>query len=183
MIAFYSGTWDAAHISFIQDANQWFPQAGAQYGFSYTATNDWNQLNAANLASYQVDNLNHPATAGLPATITSAVSEWHSWQYNVRQNPAIDILASMAPSTFPIGTDPNQIWYSGGYPIVWSSRNYKMVYNNFGHNAMNYSTNTALSSTFASAQQNQLLIQELWHVTGKSGPVIPPPGSAELDGR
>ncbi|WNI18520.1 ThuA domain-containing protein [Actinacidiphila sp. ITFR-21] len=245
VIAFYDGTYDAAHISFVHEANSWFPQHAAQYGFSYTSTNDWSQLNAANLAQYQVvlflDNypgtaaqqsafqtyMNngggwigfhvaayndsssngwswyhqtflgtglfqsnswgptaetlkiedpaHPATAGLPATIQSSVSEWYSWQNDLRQNPDIDILASMDQSTFPIGTDPNQTWYSGYYPIVWTNRNYRMVYNNFGHNDMNYSTNTALSSTFASVQQNQLLIQEIRWAAGQSGPVTPPP--------
>ncbi|MGW0995638.1 ThuA domain-containing protein [Streptomyces sp. NPDC002520] len=244
VLAFYDGTYDAAHISFDHEANAWFPQAGSQNGFTYTSTTDWNQLNSANLANYQVvmfldnyphtaaqqsafqtymaggggfigfhvsaynDNTSdwpwyhntflgtgtfksntwgptaetlkiedpgHAATAGLPATIASSVSEWYSWQNDLRQNPAIDILASMDQSTFPIGTDPNQTWYSGYYPIVWSNRNYKMVYNNFGHNAMNYDTNTALSSTFGSAQQNQLLLQEIKWAAGQSGPITPPP--------
>ncbi|MFI0719453.1 ThuA domain-containing protein [Streptomyces sp. NPDC021224] len=246
ILAFYDGTYDAAHISFVHEANTWFPQQAAANGFTYTATNDWNQLNTANLANYQVvmflDNYphtaaqqsafrtymeggggwmgfhvaayndqtpsdwswyhetflgtgtfrsnswgptsetlriedpNHAATAGLPSTITSSVSEWYSWQNDLRQNPAIDILASMDQSTFPIGTDPNQTWYSGYYPIVWSNRNYKMIYNNFGHNAMDYATNTTLSSTFASPQQNQLLLQGLRWLGGATGPVTPPPG-------
>ncbi|MGW5433667.1 ThuA domain-containing protein [Streptomyces sp. NPDC004059] len=244
VLAFYDGTYDAAHISFDHEANTWFPQAGAQNGFTYTSTTDWSRLNTANLANYQVvmflddyphtasqqsafqtyvsngggfigfhvsaynddtsdwpwyhntflgtgtfksnswgptsetlriEDSGHPATAGLPAAITSSVSEWYSWQNDLRQNPDIDILASMDPSTFPIGTDPNQTWYSGYYPIVWSNRHYKMVYNNFGHNAMDYSTNTTLSSTFASAQQNQLLLQEIKWAAGQSGPVTPPP--------
>ncbi|WP_433446941.1 ThuA domain-containing protein [Streptomyces sp. CA-142005] len=244
VLAFYDGTYDAAHISFDHEANTWFPQAGAQNGFTYTSTTDWSQLNSANLADYQVvmflddyphtasqqsafqtyvsngggfigfhvsaynddtsdwpwyhntflgtgtfksnswgptsetlriEDSGHPATAGLPAAITSSVSEWYSWQNDLRQNPDIDILASMDPSTFPIGTDPNQTWYSGYYPIVWSNRHYKMVYNNFGHNAMDYSTNTTLSSTFGSAQQNRLLLQEIKWAAGQSGPVTPPP--------
>ncbi|MFF7401701.1 ThuA domain-containing protein [Streptomyces murinus] len=246
ILAFYDGTYDAAHISFVHEANAWFPQQAAANGYSYTATNDWSRLNTANLAKYQVvmflDNYpqtaaqrgafqtymnnggawmgfhvsayndqtpsdwswyhetflgtgtfrsntwgptsetlriedpNHPATAGLPQTITSSVSEWYSWQYDLRQNPDIDILASMDQSTFPVGTDPDQSWYSGYYPIVWSNRNYKMIYNNFGHNAMDYATNTTLSSTFGSAEQNKLLLQGLRWLGGASGPVTPPPG-------
>ncbi|MEU6775170.1 ThuA domain-containing protein [Streptomyces sp. NPDC046759] len=243
VLAFYDGTYDAAHISFDHEANAWFPEAGAQNGFTYTATTDWSQLNTANLANYQVvmflddyphnaaqqsafqtymaggggfigfhvsaytadssdwpwyhntflgtgtfrsnswgptsetlkvEDRGHAATAGLPSTVTSSVSEWYSWQYDLRQNPDIDILASMDPSTFPVGTDPSQTWYSGYFPIVWTNRNYRMVYNNFGHNAMDYSTNTTLSSTFASAQQNQLLLQEIKWAAGQAGPVTPP---------
>lgn len=51
-----------------------------------------------------------------------------------------------------------------------------MVYNNFGHNAMDYATGTALSSAFASAQQNQLLLQEIAWATGRSG-LTPPAGA------
>lgn len=243
VIAFYNGTYDAAHISFDHEANAWFPQAGAENGFTYTATTDWNKLNAADLADYQVvmflddyphtaaqqsafrtymdngggfvgfhvsafnddssdwpwyhntflgtgtfksntwgptaetlrvEDAGHPATADLPATFTSSVSEWYSWQNDLRQNPDIDILASLDPSTFPVGTDPYQTWYGGYYPIVWSNRNYRMVYNNFGHNAMDYSTNTALSSTFAGAEQNRLLLQEIKWAAGQPGSVTPP---------
>ncbi|SCE19765.1 Ricin-type beta-trefoil lectin domain-containing protein [Streptomyces sp. SolWspMP-sol7th] len=106
------------------------------------------------------------------------MSEWYSWQNDLRQNPAIDILAAMDPSTFPIGTDPNQTWYSGYYPISWTNRDYRMIYNNFGHNAMNYSTNTRLSSTFASARQNTFLLQGLRWLGGASGPSNPPGGGA-----
>jgi hypothetical protein len=54
VIAFYNGTWDPAHISFVREANQWFPQVAAQHNFSYTATSDWSRLNTTNLARYQV---------------------------------------------------------------------------------------------------------------------------------
>ena len=79
------------------------------------------------------------------------------------------MLASIDPSSFPVGTDPNQQWRSGFYPIMWTNRNYKMLYANFGHNGMNYSTNTRTSSTFASAQQNQWLINGLRWLAGQDG--------------
>ncbi len=54
VIAFYSGKNDPAHISFVQEANQWFPQMAKKYGFTYDATNNWNNLNTAFLSGYQV---------------------------------------------------------------------------------------------------------------------------------
>jgi type 1 glutamine amidotransferase len=236
VLAFYNGTWDAAHIDFDKEAKEWFPQAGAQYGFSWEATTDWSRLSASGLAGYQVimflddsppadrraafqqymqngggflgfhvsafttsandwswyyntflgsgnfvtntwgptaetlkiEDRNHPSTAGLPATIQSSVSEWYSWSRDLRQNSDIDILASLDPSTFPVGTDPNQQWTGGYYPIMWTNRNYKMLYANFGHNGMNYDTNTRTSSTFASAQQNQWLINGLLWLGGQA---------------
>lgn len=249
VLAFYDGTYDAAHIDFVKEANAWFPQTAAANNFSYTATNNWDQLtNASTLAQYQVvlflDNAPHtaaqragfeqymrngggwmgfhvsafttdagewpwyyneflgsgnfqtntwgpeaatlkvedhslPNTAGLPATFTSAVSEWYSWSNDLRQNPNIKILASVDPVSFPLGTDPNQDWTSGYYPILWTNTNYKMVYANFGHNDMNYSTNQRLSSTFASATQNKFLVDSLkWLGTGSvgDGGTTPPSG-------
>ncbi|WP_084556960.1 ThuA domain-containing protein [Hamadaea tsunoensis] len=246
VLAFYNGTYDAAHIDFDKEAKVWFPQTGAQYGFSWEATTDWSRLNATELANYKVimflddlppagqraafqtymqngggflgfhvsafttdanswswyhntflgsgnfvsnswgptaetlkiEDRTHPSTIHLPATISSAVSEWYSWSNDLRTNPNIDILASMDQSTFPIGTDPNQTWYSGYYPVMWTNRNYKMLYANFGHNAMDYSTNTRLSSTFASAQQNQWLIDGLLWLGGASGTPSPSPSAS-----
>ena len=43
----------------------------------------------------KIEDRNHPSTAGLPATIQSAVSEWYSWSNDLRQNSNIDILASL----------------------------------------------------------------------------------------
>jgi hypothetical protein len=233
VLAFYNGTWDAAHIDFDKEALTWFPQAAAQNNFTWEATTDWSRLNTGNLAQYKVimflddappsgqraafqqymqnggawmgfhvtafntdpntwswyyntflgtgafvsntwgptsvtmrTERAHPSTTRLPATWTSAVSEWYSWRNDLRTNPSIDILASIDPGSYPVGTDPNQTWYSGYHPLIWTNRNYKMLYANFGHNAMNYSTNTRLSSTFASEVQNRWLIDGLLWLGG-----------------
>jgi hypothetical protein len=54
VIAFYTGKSDLAHISFVHEANRWFPKAAADNGFSYEATTNWNDLKAEFLANYQV---------------------------------------------------------------------------------------------------------------------------------
>jgi uncharacterized protein len=54
VIAFYTGAHDLAHISFVREANRWFPALGRTHGFTYDATNDWTRLNEATLAQYQV---------------------------------------------------------------------------------------------------------------------------------
>ncbi|RSM97470.1 1,4-beta-xylanase [Streptomyces sp. WAC 01325] len=125
----------------------------------------------------KIENTEHAVTAGLPGTIESSVSEWYSWQNDLRKNRSIEILASLDPSTFPIGSNPSETWYRGYYPIVWSHRTFKMVYNNFGHNAMNYSANTKLSSTFASNHQNRLLLQQVQWAAGSSNPATPSEGA------
>ncbi|MEP6684589.1 MAG: ThuA domain-containing protein [Parafilimonas sp.] len=54
VIAFYTAKEDAAHISFVHEANRWFPKIAKQYNFIYDSTNDWNNLNAAFLSNYKV---------------------------------------------------------------------------------------------------------------------------------
>jgi len=54
VMAFYTGKEDLAHISFVHEANRWFPEMAAKYDFSYDATTNWSDLNAAFLARYQV---------------------------------------------------------------------------------------------------------------------------------
>jgi hypothetical protein len=54
VIAFYTGKDDLAHISFVKEANEWFPQIAKANNFTYEATTDWTRLNAENLKNYQV---------------------------------------------------------------------------------------------------------------------------------
>jgi len=54
VIAFYTERNDLAHISFVHEANKWFPKMAAQNNFSYDSTNDWSKLNTNYLSQYQV---------------------------------------------------------------------------------------------------------------------------------
>jgi len=54
VIAFYTERNDLAHISFVHEANKWFPKMAMQYNFVYDSTNDWSKLNTEFLAQYQV---------------------------------------------------------------------------------------------------------------------------------
>jgi len=41
VIAFYTAREDLAHISFVNEANRWFPKTALEHGFAYDSTNDW----------------------------------------------------------------------------------------------------------------------------------------------
>jgi len=245
VIAFYTGKSDLAHISFVKEANRWFPETAAKYHFSYQATTNWSDLNSEKLSHYQVvlfldtrpedpvqraafenymehggawmgfhfsafaltpsaypqnwdwyhdkflgsgqyvsntwrptsavlhvDDTNHPATKGLPVRFPSAPNEWYRWKNDLRKNPDVDVLLSIDPASFPLGTGPkqNEIWHSGDYPVAWSNRKYRMVYLNMGHNDMDYEhkTNKELSSTFQSESQDKFIVNcLLWLGGGK----------------
>lgn len=245
VLAFYSGKHDAAHISFVQEANAWFYQQASIYNFDYDTTRNWNKLTESSLHNYDVilfldarpdDSLqrmafqkyietggrwmgfhfagfaltpsaypqnwdwyhnqflgageyagntwrptaamlkketDHPTTKNLPATFSSAPNEWYQWQNDLRLNNHIQILVSIDSTSFPLGTGPkaHEIWHSGYYPVVWTNKNYHMVYHNMGHNDMDYEggTNQTLSSTFSSPDQNTLILNSLfWLVDKKS---------------
>ncbi len=54
VIAFYTGKEDQAHISFVHEANRWFPEIARKYHFTYDSTNNWDNLNSHFLSQYQV---------------------------------------------------------------------------------------------------------------------------------
>jgi len=54
VIAFFTGKNDKAHVSYVHEANKWFPQMAQKYNFSYDSTSNWNNMNAEFLAKYQV---------------------------------------------------------------------------------------------------------------------------------
>jgi hypothetical protein len=54
VIAFYTGKEDKAHVSFVHEANAWFPKMAARHNFSYDSTSNWSNLNLDFLAKYQV---------------------------------------------------------------------------------------------------------------------------------
>ena len=54
VIAFFTAKNDQAHISYVHEANRWFPMIAAKYNFVYDSTTDWNNLNPVFLSRYQV---------------------------------------------------------------------------------------------------------------------------------
>jgi len=245
VIAFYTAKNDQAHISFVHEANKWFPLMAEKYHFAYDSTSNWSNMNAEFLSHYQVvlfldtrpddpaqraafqkymengggwigfhfsafaltpsdfpanwdwyhntflgsgqyvsntwrptsavlrvEDKHHPATKGLPALWKSQPCEWYRWEKDLRNNPDITILLSIDSTSFPLGTGPKQseIWHSGYYPVVWSNKNYKMVYMNMGHNDIDYEhhTNKDLSHTFENELEDKLIINSLlWVGEGK----------------
>ena len=54
VIAFYTAKSDLAHISFVHEANSWFPLMAAKNNFAYDSTKDWTNLNEQFLSKYEV---------------------------------------------------------------------------------------------------------------------------------
>jgi len=54
VIAFYTAKNDAAHISYVHEANRWFAEMAKLHHFSYDSTNDWSRMTETFLSGYQV---------------------------------------------------------------------------------------------------------------------------------
>jgi hypothetical protein len=54
VLAFSTGRNDHAHISFVQEANRWFPEIARAHDFRYESTTDWTRLNTDSLKGYRV---------------------------------------------------------------------------------------------------------------------------------
>lgn len=241
VLAFYTAKEDAAHISFVHEANKWFPATLSKYKWTYDSTNDWRKCNLDTLSRYdiilfldtrpedpaqraafqeymehggawmgfhfsafaltpsaynqdwnwyhntflgsgaygsntwrptsailRVENKRHSIVHELPDTFRSAPNEWYRWSNDLRKNKDINILLSIDPASFPLGTGPKQseIWHSGYYPVAWTNKRYKMVYVNMGHNDIDYEhgTNKELSYTFSSPTQNRFILNSLFYL-------------------
>jgi uncharacterized protein len=155
----HSADWDWYHSTFL--------------GAGSYVNNTWRPVSAV----LRVEDRKHPATHHLPETFKSSPNEWYRWEKDLRQNPDIDILLSIDSTSFPLGTGPkqNEIWHSGYYPVVWTNRKYRMMYVNMGHNDIDYehkydSTNRTLSYTLNNPIQDQLIIDGLLWLGGRTPP-------------
>jgi uncharacterized protein len=150
----YPQNWDWYHNQFL--------------GSGSYVSNTWRPTSAI----LRVEDRKHPVTKHLPKTFKSSPSEWYRWSTDLRKNPDIKILLSIDPKSFPLGTGPKQheIWHSGYYPVVWTNKNYKMIYMNMGHNDMDYEnkTNKQLSFTYDNKTQNKLILDALMWLAGVS---------------
>jgi len=164
------GAWMGFHFAGFALQNSQYPQNWPWYhnhflGAGQYNGNTWRPTSAV----LRVERPDHPATKNTPRVFKSAPNEWYKWQYDLRGNSDIEILLSIDPASFPLGTGPkpHEIWYSGYYPVVWTNKNYRMIYMNMGHNDMDYehkynnNTVITLSYTFANEIQNKLVLDSL----------------------
>lgn len=148
----YAQDWDWYHNRFL---------GSGQY-----KSNTWRPTSAV----LKVEDTEHPAMKHLPPTFKSAPNEWYRWEKDLKSNPDIDILLSIDPSSFPLGTGPkpHEIWHNGYYPVVWANKKYKMIYLNMGHNDIDYDnkTNKELSFTLENEIQNKIIVDGLLWLGG-----------------
>ncbi len=160
------GAWMGFHFAGFALNNSTYPQNWDWYheqflGSGEYKSNTWRPTSAI----LKVEDSKHPIAKHLPKSFASAPNEWYRWANDLRKNPSIEVLLSIHPNSFPLGTGPkaHEIWHSGDYPVVWTNKKYKMLYVNMGHNDIDYKhkTNADLSNTFQNKIQSQLILNGL----------------------
>jgi hypothetical protein len=160
------GAWIGFHFAAFALTPSDFPQNWDWYhnifiGAGQYRSNTWRPTSAI----LRIEDSSHPIVKGMPVTFKSSPNEWYRWEKDLRLNPDIKILASIDPSSFPLGTGPkaHEIWHEGYYPVVWLNKKYKMIYFNMGHNDIDYEhhTNKELSFQFNNETQSRFTLNAL----------------------
>ena len=145
------GGWVGFHAAAYNDKNTHWPWFVKFLGGGVLYCNNW----PPQPVLVEVDNEEHPVTKNLPASFVAPASEWYQWTPSPRQNKDVEVLLSLSPKNYPLGI--KDVVNFGDFPIVWSNKNYRMIYLNMGHG----------DEEFIDGTQNLLLVNAFRWVVSK----------------
>ena len=145
------GGWVGFHAAAYNDKNTHWPWFVKFLGGGVFYCNNW----PPQPVLVEVDNEAHPVTKNLPASFVAPASEWYQWTPSPRQNKDVEVLLSLSPKNYPLGI--KDVVNFGDFPIVWSNKNYRMIYLNMGHG----------DEEFIDGTQNLLLVNAFRWVVSK----------------
>lgn len=145
------GGWIGFHAAAYNDKNTHWPWFVKFLGGGVFYCNNW----PPQPVLVEVDNEEHPVTKNLPASFVAPASEWYQWTPSPRQNKDVEVLLSLSPKNYPLGI--KDVVNFGDFPIVWSNKNYRMIYLNMGHG----------DEEFIDGTQNLLLVNAFRWVVSK----------------
>ena len=145
------GGWVGFHAAAYNDKNTHWPWFVKFLGGGVFYCNNW----PPQPVLVEVDNEEHPVTKNLPASFVAPASEWYQWTPSPRQNKDVEVLLSLSPKNYPLGI--KDVVNFGDFPIVWSNKNYRMIYLNMGHG----------DEVFIDGTQNLLLVNAFRWVVSK----------------
>lgn len=145
------GGWVGFHAAAYNDKNTHWPWFVKFLGGGVFYCNNW----PPQPVLVEIDNEEHPVTKNLPASFVAPASEWYQWTPSPRQNKDVEVLLSLSPKNYPLGI--KDVVNFGNFPIVWSNKNYRMIYLNMGHG----------DEEFIDGTQNLLLVNAFRWVVSK----------------
>lgn len=146
------GGWIGFHAAAYNDKNTKWPWFNEFLGCGTFMCNNW----PPQPALLDVNITNHPVTKNLPASFVAPKNEWYMWNDPADKRKNVDVLLSVSPKNFPLGI--KDVVSFGEYPVVWTNRDYRMIYLNFGHG----------DREFSDATQNLLIVNALRWIVSRS---------------
>ena len=130
------GGWIGFHAAAYNDSRTGWPWYVRFLGGGVFKCNNW----PPQPALLELDRKDHPVTRNLPESFVTPATEFYQWTPEPRENPDVEVLVSLSPRNFPMGL--KDIVYGGDFPVVWTNRNYRMLYINMGHGDEQFSDAT-----------------------------------------
>lgn len=121
------GGWVGFHAAAYNDKNTNWPWFVNFIGGGVFYCNNW----PPQPILVETDNSQHPVTKNLPRSFIAPESEWYQWTPSPRENKDVEILLSISEKNYPFGI--KDVVNFGDFPIVWTNKNYRMIYLNMGH--------------------------------------------------
>ncbi|MDR1356278.1 MAG: ThuA domain-containing protein [Tannerellaceae bacterium] len=121
------GGWMGFHAAAYNDRNTKWPWFVDFLGGGVFYCNNW----PPQPVKVELDNPQHPITKTLPASFIVPESEWYQWNPSPRLNKDVEVLVSISQDNYPLGI--KDVVNFGDFPIVWTNKNYRMIYLNMGH--------------------------------------------------
>lgn len=126
------GGWIGFHASAYNDRNTHWPWYVKFLGCGEFKANNW----PPQAALLEIDTHAHPVTKNLPDAYVAPPSEFYQWSSELRDDEDIQVLLTLSPKNYPMGV--KDIVYGGDFPVVWTNKNYRMIYINMGHGDESY---------------------------------------------
>lgn len=126
------GGWIGFHASAYNDRNTHWPWYVKFLGCGEFKANNWPPQSAL----LEIDTHAHPVTKNLPDAYVAPPSEFYQWSSELRDDEDIQVLLTLSPKNYPMGV--KDIVYGGDFPVVWTNKNYRMIYINMGHGDESY---------------------------------------------
>lgn len=145
------GGWIGFHAAAYNDKDTDWEWLNKFLGCGYFYCNNW----PPQPALVEIDTADSPVTKNLPSSFVAPETEWYQWHPSPRNNPDVEVLASLSHKNYPFGI--KDIIYSGDFPVVWTNKKYRMVYMNYGHG----------DRCFSDATQNLLTINAFRYVVSR----------------
>ncbi len=141
------GGWVGFHAAGYNDRNTNWPWFNEFLGCGTFLCNNWPPQSAL----VEVNVRRHDVTKNLPKEFVIPASEYYqfNWPGEIGGGKDIEVLISLSQKNYPIGL--KDIVYCDEWPLVWTNKDYRMIYLNMGHG----------DDEFTDATQNLLFVNAL----------------------